>query len=344
VSADVLAGVVNLDGFEALARERMEPSAFAYYAGGAGEEVTLRANRERFRCRGLRPRMLTGVCGVDLCTRMLGASVSMPVGLARAAAGAGVVFCLSTLSGHSIEAVSEATAGASAGPAWFQLYVQKDRGFTKELVARAVAAGCRAIVLTVDVPVSGWREGELRHAFRPPDGALGNFARTRDEASPLIGFVGNHFDASLTWDDLEWIRGLSDLPLVVKGVLGAPDASLAVEHGAAAVVVSNHGGRQLDGSPAALDALVEVVDSVADRSVVLMDGGIRRGTDVLKAIGLGAQAVMVGRPAAWGLAAAGEEGVANVLEILRDEFDLAMALSGCRSVREIRRDMIRRAE
>jgi 4-hydroxymandelate oxidase len=232
---------------------------------------------------------------------------------------------LSATASHRLDDVAKATDA----PKWFQLYVYRDREFSKDVLSQAYELGFGAIVFTVDVPVLGKRDRDRRNELDMPIEGPGQEL---------------DFDPAISWDDLGWIRETAPVPLLIKGILTAEDARLAVEHGVDGVVVSNHGGRQLDGSPAALDALFEVVDSVADRSVVLMDGGIRRGTDVLKAIGLGAQAVMVGRPAAWGLAAAGEEGVANVLEILRDEFDLAMALSGCRSVSEIRRDMIRRAE
>jgi 4-hydroxymandelate oxidase len=334
--------IVSVHDYERIARAKLPPEVFDYYAGGSGAEWSLRENLAAFDRWIVRPRVLVGVAERDTSCDVLGTRISCPVivapwafqnmadpegevATARGAARAGTIMVLSATASHRLDDVAKATDA----PKWFQLYVYRDREFSKDVLSQAYELGFGAIVFTVDVPVLGKRDRDRRNELDMPIEGPGQEL---------------DFDPAISWDDLGWIRETAPVPLLIKGILTAEDARLAVEHGVDGVVVSNHGGRQLDGSPAALDALFEVVDSVADRSVVLMDGGIRRGTDVLKAIGLGAQAVMVGRPAAWGLAAAGEEGVANVLEILRDEFDLAMALSGCRSVREIRRDMIRRAE
>jgi len=248
---------VNLQDFEALAQACMDADAFAYVAGGAGDEVTLRENVAAFARRRLVPRMLTGVAKVDTSATMLGAPVSMPVGLApvalqglahpdgevaaaRAASAAGVVYCLSTVSTHPIEAVGAASDGAW----WFQLYVQRDRALTEDLVRRAEASGCRAIVLTVDLPVAGYRDRELRSGLAGRRGGMGNFARPGPGDLSLSELIASSFEPALNWDDVGWVRSLSTLPLVVKGILSPHDGELAAAHGASAVVVSNHGGRQ----------------------------------------------------------------------------------------------------
>ena len=246
------------------------------------------------------------------------------VATARAAARAGTILVFSATAAHRLEDV----AAATDGPKWFQLYVYRDREFTKEMLRRAHEAAFGAVMFTVDVPLLGNRERDLRNELALPVSGPG------EELD---------FDPDISWDDLGWIREVAPVPVLIKGILTAEDARLAVEHGVDGIVVSNHGGRQLDGTPAALDALVEVVEAVDGRCPVLMDGGIRRGTDVLKAMALGARAVMVGRPVVWGLAAEGEEGVANVLDIFRHELDLAMALAGCRAVADIGPGLVRRA-
>jgi 4-hydroxymandelate oxidase len=312
---------VSLHDLEALARAAMDPEAFDFVAGGAGDEVTLRENAAAFARRRLWPRVLTGVVGVDTSATMLGAPVSMPVGLApaalqglahpdgeiaaaRAAASAGVVYCLSTVSTHPIEAVGAATDGAW----WFQLYIQKDRALTEDLVRRAEAAGCRAVVLTVDLPVTGYRDRELRQGFAGHWDGLGNFDRPGLGDLSLRELIATSFDPLLTWDDVGWVRSLSALPLVVKGILTPEDAGLAAAYGASAVVVSNHGGRQLDRCPASLDVLEEVVTAVGGRLEVYLDGGVRRGGDVVIALALGARGVFIGRPYLYALAAGGEDG------------------------------------
>src|SRR5215208_5325728 len=307
---------LNVREYEALAEERLEAGVYGYYAGGAGDEWTLHENEAAFRRWVLRPRVLVDVSTVTTATTVLGTEVSMPIlvaptafhrlchpdgelATARAGAAAGTIMCLSTLATAGAAEVAEA---APQAPRWYQLYWHPDRGLTRAIVQEAAEAGYTAIVLTVDLPVLGNRERDLRTGFTLPDDIVPAFARTAayasEQGSEVLGWT---VDPRLTWPDLEWLRSLSDLPLLVKGVLTAEDALLAVDHGAVGVVVSNHGGRQLDGVAASLDALSEVVDAVGERCEVLLDGGIRRGTDVLKALALGARAVLVGRPVLWGL-------------------------------------------
>jgi len=348
---------LNVDDFEAAARERLEPGPYAYYAGGAGDEHTLRANSAAFTRWELRPRVLVDVSEVSTETTVLGTRVDLPLlvaptafhrlahpegelATARAAAAAGTVMCLSTLSSVSPAELAVAAPGA---PQWFQLYCSRDRDFTKELVGSVGEAGFRALVVTVDVPVAGRRERDLRTQYALPDDLpapnLPVVLARRDFHAALSAIV----DSTLTWRDLEWLRSISPLPLVVKGVLTAEDALLAAEHGAAGIVVSNHGGRQLDGVPAALDVLPEVAEAVGERVEVLVDGGIRRGTDVLKALALGARAALAGRAVLWGLAAGGEEGVVQVLTLLRDEIASGLMLLGCARPDDVTRTHVRPA-
>ena len=348
---------VNVREYELLAEERLDPGAFGYFAGGAGDEWTLRENLAAFRRWHLRPRVLVDVGSVTTETAVLGQQVAMPVlvaptafhplahpdgepATARGAAAAETVMCLSTLACVS---PADLAAAAPTGKRWFQLYWPRDRGFTRELLAAVVEAGFSALVLTVDFPAAGRRERDLRAAFRlPADLPLPNLPvglGTGDFHAAL----GEVVDPTLTWRDLEWLRSECALPLLVKGVLTAEDALLAVEHGAEGIVVSNHGGRQLDGVQASLDALPEVVDAVQGRAEVLMDGGVRRGTDAVKALALGAQAVLVGRAVVWALAVAGEDGVRRVLELLRAEIALALKLLGCASPADVERAHVGRA-
>jgi len=353
---------VSIDEYEALARERIPAMSFDYYAGGSGEEWTLRENREAFHRWVLRPRVLVDVSGRDTSTTVLGAPVAFPVLVAptamqrmahrdgelatsRACAEAGTVMVLSTIASSTIEDVAGAAPDA---PRWFQLYVHRDRGLTAELVERAAAAGFRALVLTVDTPVLGIRDRDSRNRFAAPPGVgLSNVgARFLPEVGPgdsgLAAYVREQQDPSVTWKDVEWLRSLSDLPIVLKGILTAEDAAMAAEAEVDGIAVSNHGGRQLDGTIAALDALPEVVDA-SGPCEVYVDGGVRRGSDVLKALALGARAVMVGRPVLWGLAADGEAGVRRVLRLLAQDLDAAMAIAGCRSVDDITPELVRRA-
>ena len=354
---------VNLLEYEPLAREKLPEGSWGFIAGAAEDEVTLRGNRAAFQRLQLRPRVLVDVSKIDPSTSVLGQRVEFPVLLApvavqrlahpdgelasaRAAAAAGTVFVLSTSASCSIEDV----AAAADGPRWFQLYFNRDRAVTRRLVERAEAHGYSVLCLTVDLPWLGRRERDIRNALQfPPDVMMANFAG--EEARGLLPIVtGATLDASagpsdpsLTWKDVDWLRSLTKMRLVIKGILTAEDAVLAVEHGAEAIIVSNHGGRQLDGVPAAIEALPEVVEAAAGRAEVLLDGGVRRGTDVLKALALGAGAVLIGRPYIWGLTVAGEEGVRRVLSILRFELELAMALAGCPAVADIGRGLVRRA-
>jgi len=347
---------VNVLDFEAIAREKMKPSAYDYYAGGADDEVTLGENRQAFRRIALRPRVLAGTASVATDTELLGVTLPFPIALAptafnrlghpdgelaaaRAAGRAGALMCCSTISSTSIEDI----AAAATGPLWFQLYVYRDRDVTRDLVARAEAAGCRAIVLTVDTPQLGRRERDMRGGFTLPAGiGIRNLERygTPDalkwsQSATFTDYVHNLLDAGLTWDAVSWLKSITKLPVLIKGILTPEDAALALEHGASGIVVSNHGGRQLDGVMATIDALPAIAARVAGRVPILMDGGVRRGTDVFKAVALGARAVLIGRAYLWGLAADGEAGVSRVLEMLEHEFKLAMALAGCPSISAI---------
>jgi 4-hydroxymandelate oxidase len=349
--------VLNVHDYEKAARERLDPGPYAYYAGGSGDEQTLRANVEAFTRWELRPRVLVDVGEVSTRTEVLGTEVSFPIliaptafqrladpegelATARAAAAAGTVMCLSTAAAVG---PAELVAAVPGAPLWFQLYWSRDRGFTKELLAQVAEAGFRGLMLTVDFPVAGNRERDTRSDFTLPDDLpQPNFPvpLSRKDVHAAIGHI---VDPTLTWRDLEWLRSACELPLLLKGVLTAEDALLAAEHGASGVVVSNHGGRQLDGVPAALDVLPEVVEAAGERVEVLVDGGVRRGTDVLKALALGARAVLSGRPILWGLAVGGEEGVARVLELLRVELELGLKLLGCSRPDEVTRAHVRRA-
>jgi 4-hydroxymandelate oxidase len=340
---------VNLWDYERLAEEKLDPGAFGYFVGGAGDEITLADNVEAFRRIRLRPRMLIDVRNVTTTTELLGRTLSMPVlvapigyrGLAhpegdlataRAAARAGTVFCLATIATSSASEVAEAAPDALR---WFQFYVFRDRAVTREVLDEAAASGFSAILLTVDLPRSGRRERDFRTNVQIPAN-VPNIVKAAGTAKGLRPHeVTELLAEDVTWRDIEQFAELSGLPVLVKGILTAEDAVLACESGAAGVVVSNHGGRQLDGVQASIDALPEVVDAVAGRVPVLVDGGIRRGTDVVKALALGAQATLVGRPGVWGLAVDGEDGVARVLQLLRDEIELALALLGCRSPEEV---------
>ena len=342
---------INVAEYEHLAEERLDPGAFGYFAGGAGDEWTMRENIAAFGRWYLRPRVLVDVRSVTTQTTVLGQDHSMPilvaptafhrlvhpegeVATARGAATAGTVMCLSSLAGASASEIAEA---APDGARWFQLYWSRDRGFVENLLAGVVEAGFTALVLTVDLPAAGRRERDVRAAFELPAGLpFPNLPEPLAEVD-FHAALGEVVDPGLTWRDLEWLRSACRLPLLLKGVLTAEDALLSVEHGADGVVVSNHGGRQLDGVQASLEALPEVVEAVGDRAEILLDGGVRRGADVVKALALGARAVLVGRPVIWGLAVDGEAGVTRVLELLRAELALALKLLGCSSPTEVGR-------
>ncbi len=349
---------LNLREYEAIARERLPQQVYDYYAGGAGDEVSIRESANAWSSVRLRPRVLVDVSSCETRTTILGKPVSMPVltapcalnaladpqgelAVARATADAGVIQVLSTVSAFSVEDV----AAASGGTRWFQLYCYRDRGVTKELVERVEGAGYAALCLTVDVAVPGVRERDARNRFKiPPMMRLANFSHVMadsDDGSAIERYASQQFDPSLTWDSLEWFRKITRLPIVVKGVLTAEDAQLAVVHGVDGVVVSNHGGRQVDGTVTTCEALPEVVDAVDGKVEVFVDGGIRRGTDVLKALALGARAALIGRPYLWGLAADGEAGVARVLQLLHGELQTAMALTGCPAIKDVSRALVR---
>ncbi|HXO19812.1 MAG TPA: alpha-hydroxy acid oxidase [Thermoanaerobaculia bacterium] len=357
---------INVFELEAVAREKMPREAFDYYASGAHDEVTLRENRAAYDRLSLAYRVLVDVSKRDMTTTVLGQPVAMPILVAptafhrlatpegevatvRAAGAVGTVMILSTLSNTPVEEV----VAAASGPVWFQLYVYRDRRATEGLVRRAEAAGCRAIVLTVDAPMLGRRERDVRNRFRLPPGlAVANLMPEGYGDVPavagdsgLAAYVSSLIDPALSWRDVAWLRSLTALPLVVKGIVRPDDAVRAAEAGAAGIVVSNHGGRQLDTAPATLDVLPEVADALAAHghgTEVLLDGGVRRGTDVLKALALGARAVLAGRAVLWGLAADGEAGAARALRFLRDELDLAMALAGTPTLADVTRDLVRR--
>lgn len=351
-------GLVTLADHEQHARTQLDDNAWAYFSGGAADEISLRANRSTWDALPLWPRVLRPLAGGHTRVPLLDRTLAHPILLApvafqrlahpdgelamayaAAALGAGVV--LSTQASVSLESVAQAVLpDPGRGPLWFQLYLQPDRGFTQALVQRAEAAGYEALVLTVDAPTSGVRDRERRAGFRLPSGVGPvNLAGLQTPASPpLSPGQSALFDGLLhhapTWDDIAWLQSITRLPVLLKGVLHPADARQAVSVGAAGLIVSNHGGRTLDTAPATATALPRVVQAVGGAVPVLVDGGIRRGTDVLKAMALGASAVLVGRPAVWGLANAGAAGVAHVLRLLRDELEVAMALTGCATLAE----------
>jgi L-lactate dehydrogenase (cytochrome) len=374
-------GPANVAEVRATARRRIPRPVFDFIEGGAEEEVTRRANLLAFRDYEFQPRALVDVSERSAATTVLGTSVSMPVLLApcglarlantegesataRAAADAGTVFTLSAMSSRSLEEV----AAAGSGPQWFQLYVWRDREVTETLVERARTSGYTALCFTIDVPVTGRRERDVRNGMtippRPAPRTLFSYAShpgwvrgallgepitfrnfigqgSGDSAVALGSFVNSQLNPSMNWDDLVWLREIWSGPIVVKGIMRGEDAKRSIDLGADGVVVSNHGGRQLDGLPSTLSVLPEVVEAVGSSAEVYIDGGIRRGTDVVKALALGARACMVGRPWMYGLAAGGEQGVRTVLDLFQREIDVSMALLGVRSVSELEPDLLR---
>ena len=350
---------INVADAEREGLEKLEQGPRDYFAGGAGDEVTLRENVAAWENWRLRPRVLKDVRKVSGRVEILGKPLEAPVlvapvayqrmahpegerGMAAGAADAGTVMCLSTL---STTRPAEVVAAAPGGRHWFQLYAFKDEAVTRALMEEAIDAGFEAVVVTADAPPGGNRERDRRNRFTLPKelgtpslsaAVGGERALTIEETFALM----NH---ALTWADVEVLASECSVPVLVKGVLTAEDAELALEHGAAGIVVSNHGGRQLDRSLATAEALPEVADALAGRGALLVDGGIRRGVDVATALGLGADAVLVGRPALWGLAAAGADGVARVLGLLREELELTLGLCGCTSASQLSREHLRRA-
>jgi 4-hydroxymandelate oxidase len=357
---------INLRDYELLAETRMDSSAWDYFRGGSDDELTLRANCAAYQRIQLRPRVLVDVSSCELETTVLGTPISMPVliaptayqclaspegecATARAAGEAGTLMVASTMATRTLEEI----AGEASGPLWFQLYVYHDRSISEWLVRRVEASGYQALVLTADVPRLGRRERDMRNAFALPSHLhMANFGNAKHAdvshheqgVSALAVHATLMFDAGLTWEGLEWLRGITSLPVLVKGILTAKDALLAMKHGADGIIVSNHGGRQQDGVPATIEALPEVVEAVHGHCEVYVDGGIRRGTDVLKALGLGARAVLIGRPVLWGLAVDGAAGARHVLELLRAELELAMALAGRTRVTDIDGSLIHRSQ
>jgi isopentenyl diphosphate isomerase/L-lactate dehydrogenase-like FMN-dependent dehydrogenase len=349
---------LSIGDWERLAEEKVEPRIWCYFAGGAGDEVTLRENLAAFRSWRLRPRVLVDVDTISTDVELFGSRLSMPLlvapiayqslldpegdrATARAAAAAGTAMVVSTMTSATHRELAQAAPGLVQ---WVQLYVLRDEALTLAHVDEAVAAGCTAVVLTVDTPLLGRRERDLRLGFAVPPTLPLPYVRAAvraEQASP--SGQSTLFSSSVTWRDVERFASYTGLPVVLKGIVTREDAILACEHGAGGIVVSNHGGRQLDGAPPTLDALPEVVDAVGGRIPVLLDGGIRRGTDVLKALALGARAVLAGRAPVYGLAVAGEEGVRAVLGLLREEIELGLGLLGCTSPDQVARGHVERA-
>ncbi|NXA27227.1 HAOX2 oxidase, partial [Ibidorhyncha struthersii] len=341
--------MVCLSDFEAYAKKYLPKIAWDFFAAGADDCSTRDENILAYKRIRFRPRMLRDVSVMDIRTKLLGTEINFPVGIAptgfhqlawpdgekstaRAAKAMNTCYIASTYSTCTLEEISAAAPG---GLRWFQLYIHRNRAVSQQLVQRAEALGFQGLVLTADLPYTGKRRDDVRNGFRlPPHMKLKNLEGAFEvcKMSPL--------DPSVTWNDIYWLRSLTHLPIIIKGILTKEDAELAVRHGVQGIIVSNHGGRQLDGGPATIDALVEVVEAVQGRVEVYLDGGIRKGSDVLKALALGAKCVFIGRPALWGLAYKGEEGLQDVLRILQDEFRLSMALAGCASVSEIGRHLV----
>lgn len=352
--------IVAVADYEPYACERMSAQAWAYLAGGAADERTLLDNCAAFQRIHLQPRVFAELKGGDTRTTLFGQSFDYPIllspvayqlmfhpegeratALAAAAMKAGMV--VSTQASVSVEEI----AGVAQAPLWFQLYIQPDRGFTRELVQRVEASGYRALVVTGDAPVSGVRNREQRAGFVLPPGVEAVNLRGMRAPAPYTAHAGESpifggplAEHAATWADFEWLASITRLPIVVKGILSTSDALQAANRGAAGIIVSNHGGRTLDTAPATIEALPSIVDALGGKLPVLLDGGIRRGTDILKALALGANAVLIGRPYVYGLAAAGATGVAHVLHILRAELEAAMALAGCRNLAAIDRSVL----
>jgi len=343
--------LVNLDDYERVAAERIPAGPLAYFTGGAGDERTLAENRAAFARRRIVPRVMRDVASIDTGVELFGRRWPTPIWIAptalqrmahpdgelataRAAAARGITMAVSTSASTDVSDIASV-----GGPRWFQVYLLADPGPRKRLIERAVEHGYEALLLTVDLARIGRRERDLRVGFRIPDdvqipNVMAAAGVTADEVASVA------FTDSMTWDDLDWLAGFG-LPVIVKGVLHPDDARLAIDHGAAAIDVSNHGGRQLDGAIASLDALPGIVDAVAGRVPVLLDGGVRRGVDMLVALALGATAVGIGRPVIWGLGVDGEAGVGAVLDLLTAEFENAMALSGAASLKDLTPELVR---
>ncbi|KFQ98889.1 Hydroxyacid oxidase 2 [Opisthocomus hoazin] len=341
--------MVCLSDFEVYAKKYLPKIAWDFFAAGADDCSTRDENILAYKRIRFRPRMLRDVSMMDIRTKLLGTEISFPVGIAptgfhqlawpdgekstaRAAKAMNTCYIASTYSTCTLEEISAAAPG---GLRWFQLYIHRNRMVSQQLVQRAEALGFQGLVLTADLPYTGKRRDDVRNGFcLPPHMKLKNLEGAFEVCQMSL------LDPSVTWNDIYWLRSLTHLPIIIKGILTKEDAELAVRHGVQGIIVSNHGGRQLDGGPATIEALVEVVEAVQGRLEVYLDGGIRKGSDVLKALALGAKCVFIGRPALWGLAYKGEEGLQEVLRILQDEFRLSMALAGCASISEIGRHLV----
>lgn len=356
--------IACLKDIEKIAHEKLPINALDYYRSGAGHMKTVADNDRSYNKYVILPRMLIDVSRRDLSTTVLGRKVSMPIGIAptamqrmahpdgecasvKAAQDAGVIFILSTLSTSSVEEVGQAGPKAIK---WFQLYIYKDRKVTRQLIKRAENAGFSALVLTVDAPFFGRRLADLRNKFELPShlrmanfqglGDLETKAGSSEGGSGINNYVASLFDPSLTWSDIDWLKSITRLPIILKGILHPDDAIRGIKAGASGIIVSNHGARQIDGVPATIDALGPIKEAVGDDIELYLDGGINEGTDVLKALALGAKCVFLGRPTLWGLALNGKAGVDKTLQLMRDEFDTAMALSGCKDIRSINKNLI----
>jgi len=373
----------NIEDFRAIARKRLPRMIFDYLDGGSDDEVTLRANRTGFAKYQLMPRVLRDVENIDLATKVLGQDVDLPLllsptgqtrmfhhdgerAVARAAANAGTIYSLSSVSSSSIEE----TAAASSGPKWFQIYVWRDRGVTKEFIARCRESGYHALCLTVDLSTHGNRERDLRnglsfpaslnlktvmdvlqhpgwlyHYLTGPEIEIANVVNSplvrMPDGGNLMNYVASQFDPTVTWDDAAWMIDQWGGPFLIKGIVSPEDARRAVDIGARGIIISNHGGRQLDFSPSAIEMLPDIIQAVAGRAEILIDGGVRRGTDVIKALALGAKAVMIGRPYLYALAAGGEAGVGRMFDLFRAEIARDMALLGCAKISDLTAEYIR---
>ncbi|MFN5422702.1 MAG: alpha-hydroxy acid oxidase [bacterium] len=352
---------LNIFELEQVAKERLPQIAYDYYRSGAWDEVTLKGNREAYEKFKIHYRVLVDVQKRDLSTTIFGQKVDFPIliaptafhklahpdgelATARASVNSNTIMTLSSLSNTTIEEVSAATNRRF----WFQLYINKDREFTRNLVARAESAGAKALVVTVDTPVWGRRERDIRNGFHLPPGlsAINLVPSDKDAVAKgqsgagLGQSFGWMLDPTLQWKDMEWLASITKLPILIKGVCRPDDATKAKSHGVKGIIVSNHGGRQMDSAPATIEVLSSIVDAVGNDLPILLDGGIRRGTDAMKALAMGAKAVLVGRPILWGLAAGGQQGVEKALSILKEELDHAMALSGCRNLKELTKELL----
>uniref|UniRef100_A0A8C8RYC8 (S)-2-hydroxy-acid oxidase n=1 Tax=Pelusios castaneus TaxID=367368 RepID=A0A8C8RYC8_9SAUR len=348
--------MICLSDFEAYAKKYLPKTTWEYFAAGADECCTRDDNLLAYKRIRFRPRMLRDMSVMDTTTTLLGTKISFPVGIAptglhqlawpegekstaRAAETMNTCYITSTFSTCTVE---EITAAAPNGFRWFQLYIHWNRTLSEKLVQHVEALGFQGLVLTTDVPYTGKRRDDIRNNFQlPPHLKVKNYEGAFEEENcSEYGLPPNSIDPSINWNDIYWLQSLTHLPIIIKGILTKEDADLAVRHGVQGIIVSNHGGRQLDGGPATIDALIEIVDAVQDKVEVYLDGGIRTGSDVLKALALGAKCVFIGRPALWGLTYKGEEGLREVLQILHDEFRLSMALAGCHNVSEIGRHLV----